>query len=326
MGSGLLETAIGLVLVYLTLSFLCMGINEWIARATKMRATFLEDGIKRLVGSDISETVYKHPLVRALSEERDRRPSYIPGKTFSRVLLAVIPTLGQTTTTGKPPAVSRAMLERIDNEHVKKTMLLLWDEAGGKIDDVKRSVEGWFDDTMDRVSGWYKRRAQTITLIVALGVAVTLNADTIRIATTLWTNPTLRSALVAQAEQTVQQPDAKETPSPPTVAESLQIVQALPLPLGWQPADAKIPKREAPSGKTPADTTMTQVEDPRALPGNFWEVLIKLLGLVITAGALTMGAPFWFDLLQRFVGIRAAGKPPAKDAKPSAAGEAGAET
>jgi hypothetical protein len=39
-----------------------------------------------------------------------------------------------------------------------------------------------------------------------------------------------------------------------------------------------------------------------------------LLGWIIAAGAALFGAPFWFDVLQRFVQLRGTGRPPAASA------------
>ena len=39
----------------------------------------------------------------------------------------------------------------------------------------------------------------------------------------------------------------------------------------------------------------------------------SLFGFLITAFAITMGAPFWFDLLNRFVNVRAGGNKPSED-------------
>ena len=39
------------------------------------------------------------------------------------------------------------------------------------------------------------------------------------------------------------------------------------------------------------------------------------LGWLITAFAVSMGAPFWFDLLNKFVNIRASGKAPEEEPK-----------
>jgi hypothetical protein len=42
-------------------------------------------------------------------------------------------------------------------------------------------------------------------------------------------------------------------------------------------------------------------------PALFWT---KILGILLTAIAASLGAPFWFDLLNRFVSIRSTGKAP----------------
>jgi len=295
LNSGLLETAIGLVLIYMILSFLSTGINEWIATLTQRRSEFLEQGVKRLLGSELGQSLYQHPLLLALrrhTRRGDRRPSYIPAGTFSKVVLALLPSIGS----GGSGRAVEVMIKDIDNKQVQESLLTLWADAGQQLDKFKAEIEQWFNDTMDRVSGWYKRRTQLVTFVVAVGVAVTLNADTIRIATTLWTNPTLRAALVVQAEQAVQQHDSNPPETTiPTVKESLKQVQSLPLPLGWTSAN-KV-------------DSATNREDPRAAPDSFWEILIKVLGLFITACALTIGAPFWFDILKKFINIRGAGKP-----------------
>jgi hypothetical protein len=64
----------------------------------------------------------------------------------------------------------------------------------------RTNVETWFNDTMDRLTGWYKRRAQRIAIALGLLFAILLNVDSLVIATTLWREPTIRQALVAQAE------------------------------------------------------------------------------------------------------------------------------
>jgi hypothetical protein len=65
----------------------------------------------------------------------------------------------------------------------------------------RTNVETWFNDTMDRLTGWYKRRAQVITIILGLVFAILLNVDTVVIATTLWREPLIRDALTAQADK-----------------------------------------------------------------------------------------------------------------------------
>jgi hypothetical protein len=86
-----------------------------------------------------------------------------------------------------------------------------------------------------------------------------------------------------QAESTTG--DQQKKPSVDAVADSIKSVEAQlrPLPIGWN------------FGSSDASVT-------------FW--LAKLAGLAITAVALSLGAPFWFDLLSKFMKIRGTGDKP----------------
>jgi hypothetical protein len=46
------------------------------------------------------------------------------------------------------------------------------------------------------------------------------------------------------------------------------------------------------------------------VPHNGEEVFLKILGLLVTAAAVTLGAPFWFDLLNKITNFRLSGPPP----------------
>ena len=63
---------------------------------------------------------------------------------------------------------------------------------------------------MDRVSGWYKRRAQSVIATLAVLAAVGMNVDAVLIFKHLQTYPCARDALVAQASKFVasEQPPA----------------------------------------------------------------------------------------------------------------------
>jgi hypothetical protein len=53
-----------------------------------------------------------------------------------------------------------------------------------------------------------------------------------------------------------------------------------------------------------------------------WALLSKLIGLTLTAVAISFGAPFWFDTLSNFARLRSGGAPPpASDAIRTGEGE-----
>jgi hypothetical protein len=178
--------------------------------------------------------------------------------------------------------------------------------AGGvTLDRWREGVESWFDEKMDRVSGWYGRRTRWWLLLYAVAIVVLLNADTALFARTLWRDATVREAVVAQAE-VVTQSDGSQDPceDPTCVANRLKDVKALNLPLGWP--DLQV----GDWGTSPA-----YVDDDR-VPRSGADWWLKALGLALTAAALTMGAPFWFDLLNKVTNFRAAGPPPQRSDQP----------
>ena len=172
---------------------------------------------------------------------------------------------------------------------------------GTKVESLQTKLEGWFDEKMDRLSGWYKRKTQAILLLIGLGLAMFLNVDSLLIARTLWGDGTLRAGVVATADDLVRSgaslcPDDTQVESGAKQLECLKdqigALDGLNLPMWW------------PSGHDLAT-------DPRGFSG-IDGFLTKAFGLLLTAAAVSLGAPFWFDLLNKFVNLRATGRPPDK--------------
>lgn len=82
----------------------------------------------------------------------------------------------------------------VADPHLRRALTSLWEAAEGQVEEMRTRLEVWFNDAMDRVSGWYRRHVQMILAVIAIVVVGTLNADTVRIASVLWTNPTVRAA------------------------------------------------------------------------------------------------------------------------------------
>jgi hypothetical protein len=160
------------------------------------------------------------------------------------------------------------------------TLLALDAEARGQR--IELSIQQWFDDTMQRVSGWYKRRIQIWLILIALVVTTAVGADTLALASSLWHDNTLRESVVAVAQQTAKQGSGGSGNPVSRIVDVQSQVSSLRLPLGWA-----------------------------VLPHDLRSLLSRILGLLLTAAALTLGAPFWFDLLNKVANLRAAGPKPA---------------
>jgi hypothetical protein len=226
-------------------------------------------------------------------------PAYLPARTFVAVIVDLM-------TQGKPGSIEFNDLENgikaMPDGEVKKALLAVIPRSDHDPESAQRAIEGWFEDVMDRVSGWYKRRTQVWTLIIATLLMVLLNADTIQIVRRLWNDPVLRSAVVEEAKVRAQKPRPaisveypdKDDPTNPTVTQTdgdkltEQEQAVLGQILGWQ-------------------------ENPKKDSLTVW--LGRLLGWMLTILAISLGAPFWFDILNKFMNIRSTGKSPDERAK-----------
>jgi len=166
----------------------------------------------------------------------------------------------------------------------RRTLLRMATDAGESRDAFRAKLEHWYDDEMSRITGWYKRYVQR--WIIAFGVALTIlfNVDTLSITDALWRSP-VEQAAVAQAATTATGKTLDQ------VDTSVAAINSLALPVGWAPPH---------EGNDISN-------DPRRVPLGMGPWLLKLLGWLITAAALTFGAPFWFDVLGKLARVRNAG-------------------
>ena len=275
LGSTILEVAMGITFVYLVMAILCSTVNEWISGLLNARATNLEAAIRGLLndqtiaqGKDFLAAFYAHPIITGLMKD-SRHPAYIPSRAFALTVMDL-------ATGHVEGAIAYADLQNgiknLPPGDVRTGLLALLQNSQNDLVQAQRNIEGWFDDAMDRASGWYKRRTLVWTVLIAAAVTLLINADTIYIAKNLWTSPTARGALIEKAKA-----------GSASAADLDQLGQLL----GWSSALAM----------RPAD----------------W--LLRILGWALTIVAVSMGAPFWFDVLNKFVNLRNAGKSPSESSK-----------
>lgn len=183
----------------------------------------------------------------------------------------------------------------------------------------RTNIETWFNNAMERLSGAYKRQAQLVAFIIGVLLAFLLNVDSIYMATSLWREPTLRQAIIAQAEAysaSSSVPAAEgETFNPrETIASLQEQLSVLSFPFGWRtdPFDTGgrqctlLPLNEnqvfgfSSQDASGAPLCKRISNFPIDLPG--WAS--KILGILISGAAAAQGAPFWFDLLRKMVQAR----------------------
>ena len=316
-GIPALDLAIGLALIYFLLSTLAATVQEFIAAIFGLRARTLEQGLRSMLedpkkGWTYVDKFYDHPLIKSLyrtpsvmkekgketpesgvqrAETRKSRirnalqraagffkrtngPSYISPRAFALVVLDnIAPADGQKTIFDEGNAAIE-QLPRMLRERLEPLI------AGAQTDveRLRTHLEAWYDDTMARVSGWYKRKTQIILIVIGIALVPAINASTIKMAERMWKDDTVRAAVVAQAQATAK-PGGQSLDG---AANQVDKVVKVGIPMGWTGA---------------------------AVPHGAGGIALSVAGWILTILAISLGAPFWFDTLSRLSRLRSSGKP-----------------
>jgi hypothetical protein len=282
-----LDLAIGMSFVYLLMALVCSTVNEAIAGAINSRGKTLEKGILSLLHDPaLKAKFYAHPLIQGIQDENDRLPSYIASNKFA---LALMDILTGPAAANDPDALRKGVADL--EESAAKTALTAVLQNPKFTTDQQR-LEAWYEQSMNRVSGWYKRTSQIRVFVLAAGVTLLMNADTLKMLDTLWNSPTKSALFLEEAKASLQ-----STAAPAKDAITNEEKQLLRQVTGWQ------------------GDWYTDWPHPEGAGFGSWILyLLKMRfgGWLITILAVSLGAPFWFDTLSKFMNVRNAGKPPDK--------------
>lgn len=285
--------------------------------------------------NSLSDCFYSHPLIKALGRP-GKHPSYVPSNTFALTMLDIL-TKGQSVagTAEQRVAQIKVAIANLPESDVKKSLQALMMNGTDSVEKVQEKLEGWFDDSMDRVSGWYKNRVQVWTVVIAGIVTILVNADTIQIAQKLMINPALREKIVQEAKGANGSAPTGQTLTPQQRADLSSLTGwssefrifhhfdacADPNLRGATITEADCRTESDQQAKANTNSKFVAAWDSETFPGLrllgalflpwLWAVVPDhLVGWILTAIAASLGAPFWFDLLNKFMNIRAAGVSP----------------
>ena len=193
------------------------------------------------------------------------------------------------------------------------------------VDEVRSNLENWFNSAMTRASTSYAAKMKTLSVFVALAIALAVNVDTLHIARTLWEDPIRREQISSEVSFSIQSGqlqsevnDAAEDDQGFTASQAqteigaedvigagaelanrLQDIQSLRLPIGWFLENVGIYSSDHPVRSNPNNLW-------NYLPENNpdgWAMLLlgKLIGIAATVIAAAQGAPFWFGIVNRIL-------------------------
>jgi hypothetical protein len=376
-----LDACIGLIFIYLLYSLLAMVLLEIYTQIFSSRAKELQKAIRRMLEDDkpkpkndprsFTNAFYDFPLIKYLGKGGwHKLPSYLTAQNFSQAVTQLLRTDNFDQTKPAMELIRNTLFPSRDPQGAQVAALgfdispetlrylrMLWTDSNNDFDKFKAKLESWFSDTMDRTSGWYKRKTNRRLLVIGIFLAMSLNIDTIAIVSVLAKDQKARDQIVNMALEKYKVDGAKGTGS----ADDLKEIQknvgrdasaaSMILGLGWggktedkelekklnfqidsagkelirfinPESYSKLPdsakrKYDSELGQqitkkcTALDSLKTALTDYKShvspvtqYQANAW---IMILGFVITALALSLGAPFWFDMLSKLVQLRGTG-------------------
>jgi len=331
--STVLDIVIGLVFIYLLYSLLATIIQEIIATYRNLRAGILKKGIARMLDDEskgvyLSIQFYKHPLIKYLGENKRNgkpgEPAYLTAQNFAKVLIDLLrgdnfqpgqsqnPLIQQSINDKKTLWGNRAEISPETLSYIKS----IWADAQGDVEKFRVLLEQWFDDTMERASGWYKKQTQVRLFYIGLSIAIFFNVDTISIAEKLSNNPKLAAQLADNAAVYIQ----NHNQQPRSSGDSVN-------PTNQKNIDQNQIKKSMELMESANDLVQKNIKDANKLLGLGWTkvfdndeinkdeswlhykyilptILLAFFGWIITALAISLGAPFWFDLLNKLMKLR----------------------
>jgi hypothetical protein len=316
-----LDVLIGLTVVMLALSMAVTLLTQFVTTIVNSRGRHLRRGLVDLLGQidptlkeeiarKIAESVLTHPLISNTSR---RLGSVVHREEFVKLALDLAG--GNSLEHGARNALNAALkkngiadpeatlkqirtitleLEAADPHvalNIRQTIAIL---RAAQTDFVAK-VNGWFDQTMDRVSQRFTGSTRAITFGAALLVAVVLQVDTIGLVNRLSADDTLRRAFVEQA-MARQAASARSAVVPQTPSTGSQAGERASGTVPPAVIDRQYLAFLADNGLL---TTARSWDEWWARWGG-----INVFGVLVTGLLLSLGAPFWYTALSRLLQLR----------------------
>lgn len=296
--SQVLEVALGLILVYYILGSIISLMTQWINEFFETRGKALEGYLIKIVGDKKVGDFISMPQLQALRPIRYKSPlsvfrSLTEPKRIEKVPVATLVDafFDFAGLTGKQELNLLELAELVDKlpESEGKRAFISWINQGvTSISDLRARTTAYFTGLMEQAAATFRANARSFVIMMSIGVTVLFGTDSIQLAKTLWTNAEARALTAAKAQMVVAQ-EGVDVP----VSDLLQELGDLTIKIGWwqseRPAD----------GATASDWILF--------------IILKVIGLGLTAAAVSQGSSFWYDLLKKVAAPTSGSAKPASD-------------
>lgn len=255
----------------------------------------------------ITSMIYQNPLVKSLVKRNKDLPKNIEGELFARVIIQELGGEKALSKKGKEfeDWLNKA-IKRADENFENKALYKLLDSLSEGVDEINKyiaNIENWYNGHMEDVRAWFKANTRWYLATVGLILAFAFNIDTIHMVERLWKDSALRDEFVQQAISTTEtkgaelsndvSADSSGTVERENLNEHL-VEEFVNLPIGWKNCDW---------GFCDTSGSVTSIEnggDENTIIKYVWHIL----GWLITAIAVSFGAPFWYQAMNNLVALR----------------------
>jgi hypothetical protein len=309
------DVAIGVVVLFLVTSLLASAMVETAAGFLHRRSKNLWDTIDLMLGKskigdgsdaeNLVDRIYRQTFITKLVQPKAQNlyPRVADGGQSTRGLRSYKSDLNRNERKRRfhgpqqiaPPAFAKAFIEAVrpggnvdadvDSlkariktlpEAISKPLGAVLNEANIDFATARTRIEDWYETHMQSVTIWYRKQTRYFLFIAGLVIAVVGNIDAIGATKTLYRDQSVRESVVAEAVAIGKSDcDKKDTANAKVACLRNDLGGAVTLPIGWSDVD------RAPGAWT-----------------------LRILGWLLVAGAVTLGAPFWFDLLRKALAHR----------------------
>jgi hypothetical protein len=287
MGIPSLDVFVALITVYIVLALAVSASTEILTRILSLRSIGLKSGIRSILQDPdtkslggVATNFWNSGIIKSATDG-DSSPNSLDALTFATATLSSIG-MDLPADTAK----AKAMIASSNlNAHLKEVLLGLSDRAIRRGTSLHDELAQHFDATMEKVGRWYRHWTQVISLILAVLFTVYLNANTLDLLHELTAHPEARLEL-AKIQSTFTKDEKEYAAAKAATATK-------------DPNDKSYDNAVDHLAETYKIVTKDTLAGSLNMPRHWSEAFHMFVGLLITILAVSLGAPFWFDILGR---------------------------